>query len=62
MELKECDICHAKNLNIYIDGRTLRGPWANMCILCHAAIGVGSGIGKGQMYAQVGNEYVILEG
>lgn len=31
-----------------VDGRTVYGPWANMCLECHDRIGVGLGTGKGQ--------------
>lgn len=62
MDKKDCQICGAEDLDIYIDGRTLRGPWANMCILCHAAVGVGLGTGKGQKYARRGTDFIKLEG
>jgi len=49
-----CDICHRDieeiGGEVYIDGKTKSGPWANMCTSCHRNFGVGLGLGKGQMY------------
>lgn len=47
-----CDICQAKIVDCFIDGRTARGPWANMCPACHAHYGVGLGMGRGQKYCR----------
>ena len=45
-KIKMCQIC---NQNVAtIDGKTTRGPWAYMCDECHADVGVGFGVGKGQ--------------
>lgn len=52
-----CDVC-ARNhperelepLNLYVDGKTQAGPWANMCSVCFSYFGVGVGTGLGQIY------------
>lgn len=46
----QCDLCHGDIAKAFVDGRTAMGPWANMCIQCHAVHGVGLGLGKGQCY------------
>lgn len=43
-----CDFCQ-KGVSKWIDGKTVFGPWANMCLICHKSKGVGLGIGKGQL-------------
>lgn len=45
-----CDVCHRPLAVQFIDGRTILGPWALMCIHCHAKVGLGLGTGKGQKY------------
>lgn len=45
-----CDICGALLATVRIDGRTRFGPWADMCVGCHARVGVGLGTGKGQKF------------
>jgi hypothetical protein len=49
-EVKTCDICHKPCKQQYIDGKTHRGPWANMCPTCYTYHGVGLGVGRGQRY------------
>lgn len=46
----KCDVCHVEIIGFYVDGKTKYGPWANMCLSCHKAFGVGLGLGKGQVY------------
>lgn len=36
----------------FVDGRTVYGSWANMCLTCHRKYGVGLGTGKGQRYTR----------
>ena len=36
-----CDICHSQVGEEFVDGRTIYGPWANMCHDCFKQIGVG---------------------
>lgn len=35
----------------FIDGATVYGPWALMCVFCHSELGLGLGTGKGQKYS-----------
>lgn len=44
---------HAPMYDGFVDGQTTYGPWANMCLKCHASFGVGLGTGKGQKYMPV---------
>ena len=49
-----CDICgSAIHDGHFIDGKTVMGPWANMCPNCHGSYGVGLGVGLGQEYRQL---------
>lgn len=45
-----CDICRKPIIDSFIDGRTVHGPWANMCPTCFKREGVGLGTGHGQHY------------
>lgn len=47
----ECDFCH-KRVTHWVDGKTIYGPWANMCKACFQRKGVGIGTGRGQEYVQ----------
>ena len=47
---EKCDICGIILTAIFIDGRTIHGPWANMCPECHKKHGCGLGTGYGQQY------------
>ena len=47
---RECDLCDVPLVDFWIDGRTMFGSWANMCIPCHEHMGMGLGTGKGQKY------------
>ena len=38
------------NIPADYDGKTIRGPWANMCQECFDDWGVGLGTGKGQKF------------
>ena len=49
MEKVTCDLCRVECIE-WVDGKTIMGPWANMCLACHKRLGVGLGIGKGQRY------------
>jgi hypothetical protein len=39
----------------FIDGKTVRGPWAIMTPMHHGMYGVGLGVGKGQKYELTSN-------
>lgn len=51
-ELPTCDICAHEGLTpprtAGFDGKTIFGPWANMCPLHFASCGTGLGTGRGQ--------------
>jgi len=51
--MMECDFCK-RLIGVvgvdFVDGKTKIGPWANMCVTCHKARGVGLGLGLGQLY------------
>lgn len=51
---EKCDICkgnfHTPGEEIFVDGVTIMGPWANMCASCHFDMGRGLGTGRGQKY------------
>lgn len=46
-----CNICKETLVGKpFVDGKTMMGPWADMCLKCHRFYGVGLGTGKGQKY------------
>lgn len=48
---KVCQLCDSDLREAeLVDGKTNRGPWATMCISCHAWQGLGLGLGVGQRY------------
>lgn len=55
-----CDICGQQILNYFVDGKTISGRWALMCISCYRVNGIGRGIGSGQMYklSSDGTEFI----
>lgn len=44
-----CDFCQHE-VTEWIDGKTIYGPWANMCLACYKTRGIGIGLGLGQRY------------
>lgn len=57
MKKRTCDICGKDIwLKDYVDGKTIHGPWATMCISCHDRVGLGLGLGKGQRYSHDGKK------
>ena len=46
----KCDFCKMDMPNLFVDGKTIHGPWAMMCLSCFDHHGVGLGLGKGQQY------------
>jgi cytochrome c553 len=48
----QCDLCTTPITDTFIDGKTIMGPWANMCSTCHEDKGVGLGLGRGQLYGK----------
>ncbi len=59
---KKCDLCGRPITNNFVDGRTRQGPFAIMCLLCHATAGVGLGLGKGQLFKKDQEGFVKIEG
>jgi hypothetical protein len=59
---QECDICKDPIGTEFVDGRTVYGPWACMCLSCHRINGVGLGLGKGQRYQKQDDKFVKVEG
>ena len=47
---KTCQLCKEPIVDVFIDGKTLMGPWAIMCPRCSNRHGVGLGTGRGQLY------------
>ena len=39
---KKCDLCGKQIGVTFVDGKTKHGPWAILCVFCHAKFGVGS--------------------
>lgn len=54
---KVCDCCSDPFGSVMYDGRTVQGPWANMCETCFKRFGVGLGIGRGQRYVLVNGKW-----
>ncbi len=53
----ECNICQTPLVGKpFVDGKTLMGPWADMCLTCHKRAGVGLGTGRGQKYDENGKK------
>jgi hypothetical protein len=50
-----CDICKVSLPRCFVDGKTVMGPWACMCLGCFSKYGVGIGQGKGQRYEKQHN-------
>jgi hypothetical protein len=59
-----CDICKQLIKLEFVDGKTVHGPWANMCQSCFDKHGVGLGLGRGQRYVYdaPAGEWFKLEG
>ncbi len=60
----ECSICRCqlKDEKMMVDGKTIYGPWALMCLSCHATVGKGLGTGKGQKYELLGKKWIKTAG
>ncbi len=58
----KCDICQTDIKDEFIDGKTVRGPWGNMCLSCHSIQGIGIGNGIGQHYKSNGTDFIKIAG
>ena len=47
-ELPKCDFCSEE---AHYDGKTTMGSWANMCHTHFKTLGIGLGVGRGQLLA-----------
>ena len=48
---ENCDICSRPLKNWAVNGKVrVGGGWCWMCLQCHRNFGVGTGVGKGQIY------------
>jgi hypothetical protein len=60
---EQCDLCATPIIDTFIDGKTILGPWANMCVKCHSTKGCGLGSGRGQRFVkQPDNKWIKTEG
>jgi len=50
----KCDCCNQAIVKTFVDGATIHGCWAIMCLKCFLAYGVGIKDGCGQAYTQDG--------
>lgn len=48
-----CNICNEPIEDVFIDGKTVYGPWADMCEDDFKKYGTGLGTGQGQRYERV---------
>jgi len=44
-----CDMCNKDTDKAAVDGKTQMGPWAYMCVYHHEDVGLGLGMGIGQV-------------
>lgn len=59
----KCDLEREPIMDAFVDGKTIFGPWANMCPKCHQSYGIGLGTGKGQKYErQADGRFLKVEG
>ena len=58
----QCDVCKANITEEFVDGMTVYGPWANMCMSCFNIIGIGLGTGRGQLYRKHDDKFIKEEG
>lgn len=59
---EKCDICSEPITDFFVDGALISGPWACMCPECHEIHGCGFGIGYGQLYWRVGEDWNAIAG
>lgn len=45
-----CQLCGTPLKEKFVDGQTLDGRWAILCMWCHLTYGMGLGTGRGQIY------------
>lgn len=57
-----CDLCQTPIEEVFVDGKTIHGPWGIMCPVCALSEGVGLGEGRGQLYIKAGELFVKSKG
>ncbi|MCK5547656.1 MAG: hypothetical protein KAI64_01485 [Thermoplasmata archaeon] len=57
-----CDLCAKPIDGFFVDGALKSGSWACMCPECHEIQGIGFGIGSGQLYWLVGEDWIAIFG
>lgn len=45
-----CEKCEKPIVSTFVDSATKRGLWGCLCLDCHRRIGVGLGLGRGELY------------
>lgn len=58
---KVCDVCKMPFGDVMYDANTVYG-WANMCESCFNEMGIGLGVGLGQMYKLKDGEWIKERG
>ncbi len=56
-----CDICEKNLMRYFYDGKTQWGTWAVMCTECWFFYGLGVGIGAGDLYMRVTDDWIKIE-
>ena len=57
----KCDLCADTITDVFIDGKTVYGPWGILCPKCHKKFGMGLGLGRGQKYSREGQNWIKVE-
>ena len=60
-KIDKCNLCTESVDDYFVDGRIKgRSSWAIMCKQCSINYGVGLGIGLGQAYEKVGEDWIKI--
>ena len=59
---ENCDLCQKLITEIFFDAKTTNGPWASVCKECFNKYCYGLGIGRGQKYEKIGEEWTKTGG
>jgi len=60
---EKCDLCGKPIGDFFIDGAVGQGgPWGCLCPSCHDEEGIGLGVGSGQFYWRVGDQFYLIAG
>jgi hypothetical protein len=61
-EIPRIDDFGQEVINVFIDGKTIDGPWAIMSLDNFNRYGVGLGTGKGQLYVIKDDKAILKKG